>query len=111
MRHVAYLAAATLLAGTARANHLAGPMQDRMGACMKKHCPDFNTFNNAPNFNGLGVPFATFITPPMNAVPFIYDMPYMMKVIGYTNGTYKYRAKPGQPQNLTTVPQANLTGA
>jgi hypothetical protein len=94
------LALASLAAGAA-ANHLAGPMQDRMNACMADKCAAFSTFQTAPNFAGTGMTFATFTTPPKNSVPFIYDMDYALTAMGFKSGNFSYRAVDGAPQNLT----------
>ena len=106
-----------LVAPAAVANHLLGPMDDRSKACTADKCAAFNTMNTAPNFNGLGMSFATFTRPDVNSDPFIYDMAYALNVIGYTNNSYLYRpCKDGaaggsctDPQNLTAVPHENLT--
>eukprot|EP01047_Picozoa_sp_COSAG01_P075614 COSAG01_NODE_13011_length_1649_cov_2.258065_1_plen_284_part_00 len=94
------LALASLAAGAA-ANHLAGPMQDRMNACMADKCAAFSTFQTAANFAGTGMTFAAFTSPPMNSVPFIYDMDYALTAMGFKSGNFSYRAVQGAPQNLT----------
>lgn len=93
--------ALTSLSAIGAANHLAGPMQSRMDACMAEKCAAFSTFQTSPNFAGTGLSFAAFTSPPMNSVPFIYDMDYALTAMGYKSGTFSYRNVSGQPQNLT----------
>lgn len=85
-RSLAFLGLASVAAG----NHLAGPMQDRMNACMAERCPDFNTFNNAPGFNGMNISFAQFTAPFMNFNQFGFNMSYVLAVMGYKNESFTY---------------------
>ena len=94
------------LASAATAAHLSGPVDDRMNACFEANCPAFSGFMAAPDFQGTGMPFSTFVSPPMNSVPFIYDMPYAIAVLGLdgnASAEFTYRDTAGQPQNLTAT--------
>ena len=94
----------------AGAVHLAGPMNDAMVACGAANCPDFMALMG-PNGDvaGTGLPLSAFLAPPLNAVPFIYDMEYALNVMGYTKGgartpgSFNYRATANSADN--PVPQ------
>ena len=95
--------AAATLASTAAAAHLNGPMDDRMDACIAKNCATFSDFMDAADFQGTGMSFGTFVSPPMNSNPFIYDQTFTTNVLGLkgATGNFMYRKVGGQPQNIT----------
>ena len=93
----------------ATALHLSGPMNDALGACRIAYCPEFTLASPDANIQGTGLSLPAFLAPPLNAVPFIYDMEYALNVFGSTAGgrtpgPFNYRAAPDQPQNLTATP-------
>eukprot|EP01052_Picozoa_sp_SAG31_P045298 SAG31_NODE_8215_length_1494_cov_3.767025_1_plen_413_part_10 len=115
--HRQHLAGAVVacFAATASAVHLAGPMNDAMQACGVANCPAFMAhMSSAGDIQGTGLPLSSFLAPPFNAVPFIYNMEYALDVMGYagtadsprTPGEFLYRATPNSvdapvPQDLT----------
>ena len=97
----------------ASALHLSGPMNDAMIACGQANCPEFMALM-APDadIQGTGLHLAAFLAPPLNAVPFTYDMEYALNVFGSTAGgrtpgPFNYRVEPGQPQDLTATPTSD----
>ena len=96
------------LPAVATALHLSGPMNDALGACRATMCPEFNMVAPDADIQGTGLNLAAFLAPPLNAVPFIYDMEYALNVFGSTAGgrtpgPFNYRATPTSPDN--PVPQ------
>ena len=96
------------LPAVATALHLNGPMNDALGACRAAMCPEFNMVAPDADIQGTGLNLAAFLAPPLNAVPFIYDMEYALNVFGstaggLTPGPFNYRATPTSPDN--PVPQ------
>ena len=98
------------LPAAASAVHLSGPMNDAMVACGMANCPEFMALM-APGADvaGTGLPLSAFLAPPLNAVPFIYNMDCALNVMGWTNegartpGPFNYRATPNSPD--APVPQ------
>ena len=80
------------LPAVATALHLAGPMNDALGACRATMCPEFDMVAPDANIQGTGLNLAAFLAPPLNAVPFIYDMEYALNVFGSTAGGRTPRA-------------------
>jgi hypothetical protein len=111
------------LPAAASAVHLSGPMNDAMVACGMANCPAFMALM-APgaDIQGTGLPLSAFLAPPLNAVPFIYNMEYALNVMGYTAGgtrtpgEFSYRNtnnSPGAPvpQNLTATATTDHSAA
>ena len=93
----------------ATALHLSGPMNDALGACRIAYCPEFTLASPDANMQGTGLNLPAFLAPPLNAVPFIYDMEYALNVFGSTAGgrtpgPFTYRAAPDTPQDLVATP-------
>jgi hypothetical protein len=105
------------LAAVAQAAHLAGPMDDRLKACIATNCPAMGQAMNAPNFGGLGVnlngmsSFGAFVAPPMNGGYFINDMNYALRVMGYINKPITYRKVMNGPATVTATVNSNITDA
>lgn len=79
----------------ASALHLSGPMDDRLSACAAEHCPD-SWGSDPEDYDGMGISFPTFVNPATgNSGRFLYDLDYVLDVLGYDTearpkGAYTY---------------------